>query len=191
MLLLPAVGLAAADAYDIANLRQLSVVQPPFTKVVQHDLPHHYVTGLDVYLVPKITTSLFGFYQVLDGKALGIPATIEDPTNSSTQLFNVRKDGQIQLSSLINGTQPCLDIKDGHYVNGAPVQLWPCDGGDNQKWKLIHIEVGFYMLRAMREPQSATDFWCLTVSGCGTAAGTLVEIHRCTDGENQKWNFVA
>ena len=43
-----------------------------------------------------------------------------------------------QLGGTITGVQSglCLDVTNASTANGAPVQLWPCTGGGNQKWSL-------------------------------------------------------
>ncbi|MEV0325841.1 RICIN domain-containing protein [Micromonospora echinospora] len=30
----------------------------------------------------------------------------------------------------------CLDVSGGSTANGAPVQLWSCNNGSNQQWRL-------------------------------------------------------
>ncbi|MFF0311189.1 ThuA domain-containing protein [Streptosporangium sp. NPDC004379] len=78
------------------------------------------------------------------------------------------------------GSGRCLDVSGASQSNGAQVQIWDCNGQNNQKWT----------------PTSAGELRvyggkCLDVTGAGTADGTAVTIWDCNGQNNQKWRLNA
>ncbi len=72
----------------------------------------------------------------------------------------------------------CLDLKDGvHWVNGQPVQVWDCHGGDSQKWEL-------WPDRTIRFKLDKTK--CLDASS-GVNAGSQIKIWNCSANDNQRF----
>lgn len=60
---------------------------------------------------------------------------------------------------------------------GTKVEIWPCNGGGNQKWT---FNSGF----AITGTQSGL---CRDVTGAATADGTLLELWTRNGDSNRKW----
>lgn len=68
----------------------------------------------------------------------------------------------------------CLDIS-RQVTDGAPLQLWPCNGRDNQQFHLnAHGEI-------------RVGGKCLDIAQERSDNGTPVIAYRCHGGENQQW----
>ncbi|WP_406315996.1 lectin [Streptosporangium sp. NBC_01639] len=76
------------------------------------------------------------------------------------------------------GSGRCLDVSGVSQANGAQVQLWDCNGQNNQQW----TSTGAGELRVYGTK-------CLDVSNQGTADGAPVQIWDCNGQNNQKWRF--
>ncbi|MET8867593.1 ricin-type beta-trefoil lectin domain protein [Nonomuraea sp. NPDC004580] len=78
------------------------------------------------------------------------------------------------------GSNRCLDVNSASQANGAPVQIWDCNGQPNQRWTAT--------------PSGELQVYggkCLDVNGAGTADGTAVIIWDCNGQTNQKWRLNA
>ncbi|MEV5891697.1 lectin [Nonomuraea fuscirosea] len=76
------------------------------------------------------------------------------------------------------GSNRCLDVNGASQANGAPAQLWDCNGQANQQWTSTTAgELRVYGGK------------CLDVNGAGTADGTAVIIWDCNGQNNQKWRL--
>jgi hypothetical protein len=71
----------------------------------------------------------------------------------------------------------CLDVPNSSPTNGTQVQLWDCQGEDNQQWTLT--DAG--QLRGYGSK-------CLDAEGNGSSPGTRAIIWDCHGGANQRWN---
>ncbi|WP_245966470.1 extracellular catalytic domain type 1 short-chain-length polyhydroxyalkanoate depolymerase [Sphaerisporangium album] len=76
------------------------------------------------------------------------------------------------------GSGRCLDVAGVSQANGAPVQIWDCNGQVNQQW----AATGAGELRVYGGK-------CLDVSNQSTADGAAVQIWDCNGQNNQKWRF--
>ncbi len=72
----------------------------------------------------------------------------------------------------------CLDVPNHATAAGTRVEIWTCNGGTNQQWRVnsdgtvVGVESGL----------------CLEATGAGTANGTAVAPRgRCNGGTNQQW----
>jgi hypothetical protein len=70
-----------------------------------------------------------------------------------------------------------LDAYNHQTTPGTKVEVWDCNGGANQQWRLNSDG-------SITGVQSGL---CLDVTGAGTANGTLVQLWTCHGGSNQKW----
>ncbi|GLX97325.1 PHB depolymerase family esterase [Herbidospora sp. NBRC 101105] len=78
------------------------------------------------------------------------------------------------------GSGRCLDVSGNSQANGAPIQIWDCNGRANQQWTSTAAgELRVYGGK------------CLDVTGAGTADGTAVTIWDCNGQNNQKWRLNA
>jgi hypothetical protein len=73
----------------------------------------------------------------------------------------------------------CLDIEHADNSDGSVIELWPCNGQDNQLWTLT----------ASGSLQSLGK--CARAAGGGTQDGDAVELWSCTGTADQRWRFDA
>ncbi|MFJ2781003.1 RICIN domain-containing protein [Kitasatospora sp. NPDC087315] len=83
---------------------------------------------------------------------------------------------EIRSGAYGSGTNTCLEVADWRTDDGAPVRIWQCTGGDNQKWTLTGH--GWVNLHSGK---------CLDVPGFSTVWGTRVDQWTCDGGDNQMW----
>ncbi|WP_329430036.1 lectin [Streptosporangium sp. NBC_01495] len=76
------------------------------------------------------------------------------------------------------GSGRCLDVSGVSQANGAQVQIWDCNGQNNQQW----TSTGASELRVYGNK-------CLDVSNQATTDGAQVQIWDCNGQNNQKWRF--
>ncbi|MER6828213.1 ricin-type beta-trefoil lectin domain protein [Streptosporangium sp. NPDC000563] len=76
------------------------------------------------------------------------------------------------------GSGRCLDVANVSQANGAAVQIWDCNGQNNQRW----APTGANELRVYGNK-------CLDVSNQSTANGAQVQIWDCNGQNNQKWRL--
>jgi hypothetical protein len=71
----------------------------------------------------------------------------------------------------------CVDVPNSSTANGTQLQLWDCNGANNQSWTYTST-------------QQLTVYGnkCLDASGRGTSPGTQVIIWDCNGQANQQWN---
>ncbi|MEV1178038.1 ricin-type beta-trefoil lectin domain protein [Nonomuraea sp. NPDC049784] len=73
----------------------------------------------------------------------------------------------------------CVDVAGGSAADGAPVQLYTCNGSAAQQW----TRPGDGTLRALGK--------CLDVVDRGTADGSKLQLWSCTGGANQQWTYTS
>jgi hypothetical protein len=79
-----------------------------------------------------------------------------------------------------SGSNRCLDVPNAASTNGIQLNIWDCNGGNNQAWTLTSSK----QLQVYGNK-------CLDALGGGTAAGTKVVIWDCGSAANQQWNLNA
>lgn len=77
------------------------------------------------------------------------------------------------------GATECLDVYNNETAPGTKVELWPCNGGANQKRT---VESNGTIVGH----QSGL---CLDVLGANTSAGTTLGIWTCNGQSNQQWSW--
>ncbi len=75
----------------------------------------------------------------------------------------------------------CLDIYTGSLENGTPLIQYDCHAHDNQLWKLIRRDDGYYNIVAKHSQR------CLDVNGSSVDNGVELFQYDCHDGDNQRW----
>jgi hypothetical protein len=87
--------------------------------------------------------------------------------------------GEPQQGAQIVGGQSnrCVDVTGVSHNNGTQVQLWDCNGQDNQSW--TYTSGKQLMVYGNK---------CLDAYGQGTSNGTQVIIWDCNGQANQQWN---
>ncbi|HSX09082.1 MAG TPA: ricin-type beta-trefoil lectin domain protein [Candidatus Saccharimonadales bacterium] len=86
----------------------------------------------------------------------------------------------------INGK--CLDVNKNSTANNAAVNIFKCNGGKNQQWKLTSITSG--AAKGGTELLGVQSNKCLDIKQALTANGTPLEIFTCNGGNNQAWHSV-
>jgi probable HAF family extracellular repeat protein len=77
----------------------------------------------------------------------------------------------------------CLDVLGADRAPGGRVGIWPCHGGENQRWTLPAAgEAGEVRVYGDR---------CLDAAGGAGADGDPILIWECHGGENQRWTRTA
>jgi galactosylceramidase len=83
-----------------------------------------------------------------------------DPHDNGQQWDLVVTDSKTQIESGFQGLGYCLDVTDQATGVGANVEIYPCNGGENQKWVLD--EGGFLINTGYSEPKKAAGA-CVTI----------------------------
>ncbi len=79
----------------------------------------------------------------------------------------------------VDGGAYCLDVYNNQTADGATIDLWYCNGGQNQQWS-VNPNGTITGLQSGK---------CLDVTGGVTANGTQVELWTCNGGPNQRWSW--
>ena len=77
--------------------------------------------------------------------------------------------------------EKCLDVLDGNTDNGANVQLYDCNGNDNQSWTYD----------ASSGEIKGLGGRCLDVQGESPHDGANIQIWECDGHDNQQWDYDA
>jgi hypothetical protein len=77
----------------------------------------------------------------------------------------------------------CLDVEGANSKNGANVQQWDCNNGNNQKWSLVSKGGEVYTLAALHSGK------CLDVAGARNDNGADVLQWDCHGKDNQTWRI--
>jgi len=77
----------------------------------------------------------------------------------------------------------CIDIANAGTADGTTVQLWDCNKGPGQQFKLEDMGSGYYRLR---NPNSNK---CLDVWNLSTSNGGVIKLYTCTGGANQSFRI--
>ena len=75
----------------------------------------------------------------------------------------------------------CLDVLDGDTSNGANVQLYDCNGNENQSWT---YDASTTEIKGLEDK-------CLDVEHASTDNGANIQLYDCNGGDGQKWNYDA
>jgi hypothetical protein len=70
---------------------------------------------------------------------------------------------------LVNlATGQCLDVRDANPYDGAPIQLWACNGGSSERWLLPTLSAGaltlfpnYRMRKCLQMAPFARQYRCL------------------------------
>ncbi|MFI6474843.1 ricin-type beta-trefoil lectin domain protein [Streptomyces sp. NPDC050516] len=82
----------------------------------------------------------------------------------------------------------CLDVEGGSRANGAPVQLWTCNGSSAQDWQLT-ANGSHFELRNSSGPDIDLLAKCLDVAGGKTDDRTKIQVYQCNSTPAQQWDF--
>lgn len=88
--------------------------------------------------------------------------------------------GVVQYFQLDQDTSKCIDIVGGKAVNGAGVQIWGCNGQQNQK---------FIWCSDGRIVSAINDQMCLDVPGGDPSKAWNLQMWQCNGGRGQYWQY--
>ena len=74
----------------------------------------------------------------------------------------------------------CLDVRSANYKNGTPVQSWPCNGTNAQKW--------IYTTERQLRPVGDQKY-CLDIKGGEAGMGKEIHLWDCDGGSSEKWRY--
>lgn len=84
-------------------------------------------------------------------------------------------------------SEKCLDVADWGTGDGQRIQIWSCNGADNQMWHLHRVEENSFHIISKHSGK------CLDVSGGVTDDGVHIQqwsITSWNNGDNQKWSLI-
>jgi len=96
---------------------------------------------------------------------------ISECDEMDSKLWTYTNAGELKNNGL------CLDVKDAITISKANVQLYTCNGGDNQKWE----RSGTAWI-----PRHAPAL-CLDIQGAISISGANVQVYTCHGDQNQQW----
>ena len=73
-----------------------------------------------------------------------------------------------------------LDIAGGNAVDNANIQLFTRHGGQNQQWKFVYNEAGYYKIQSTKD-----NNYCLDVNNEPYTIKSNVKLSACSDAETQ------
>lgn len=88
-------------------------------------------------------------------------------------------------SSVVNRVANlCLDVPGGTTDNKKALQVYYCNGGDNQKWEYTEGSTpGYGQFRNIASGK------CLDVRDAAVYDGAVIQQYHCTGVANQQWRF--
>jgi predicted alpha-1,2-mannosidase len=101
----------------------------------------------------------------------GNPVQIWGCDRTGAQSWVIATDGTIRTMG------KCLDVFGAGTANGTKIDLYTCNGGSNQHWRLTAAD-------QIVNPSSGL---CLDDPNLSTTKGTQLDIWACNGGANQKW----
>ena len=90
-------------------------------------------------------------------------------------------DGRYRLVS--RKSNKVLDLVNGGTADGTDAIQWGWDGGNDQKWDLVHLGNGQYKLTGVASGK------LLEVSGASTSNGAVIQIWPSNNNNCQKWTI--
>jgi len=96
-----------------------------------------------------------------------------DGMSGSDRFFTIRS---------ANGGK-CLDVPNASGASGIQLQQFTCNGGDNQRWKLLPEPDGRVSI------VNKNSGLCVDVPGASTSDNAVLQQFTCNGGDNQKWYY--
>ncbi|HWO68305.1 MAG TPA: RICIN domain-containing protein [Umezawaea sp.] len=101
---------------------------------------------------------------------------------SPDQPVTVLADQYFEIKSQLTGR--CLDVRGADNGDGAPVDVYDCWGGANQKWRLADVGGGLFEIHPLNSQR------CLDIAGPGGDPGAPAMQWNCWKGSKQHWRLV-
>ena len=77
-----------------------------------------------------------------------------------------------------------MDVKNGATSDKTPVQLYPFNGTNSQKWKVVDCEDGYLKMQPLNAPGMVLD-----LNGGSNADGTAIQIYSDIGSNAQRWKL--
>ena len=100
---------------------------------------------------------------------------------------NGTMNGQYQICPVHAGgsnTGLCIEVLANSYADGAQIDQWPWNGGDNQTWVLNNVGTNTFSALNTRSGKA------LEVPGASLVVGTVLDQLTYNGGTNQQWAIV-
>ncbi|MEV6954237.1 RICIN domain-containing protein [Streptomyces sp. NPDC051183] len=133
------------------------------------------------------------------GKCLAIGnASLRNGTNatqstcaddSENQKFDMVPTGAGTFELKFKHSGKCLDVESSGTTNGTVVQQWWCVGVQNQRWRLVMVDIAneLYELRPAHTAANAQR--CLNIASAGKDDGAAAQLASCSGSAAQKWRI--
>ncbi|WP_017598416.1 RICIN domain-containing protein [Nocardiopsis lucentensis] len=105
----------------------------------------------------------------------------EEPSAEPTHPAGLDPETVYVLQNVHGGR--VMDVAQAATANGAPVHLWDRHDGDNQRWRFVPVEGGFYEIEAIGANK-------LLEIPTGPDAGPGASLLTRTGQPNQQWSLV-
>lgn len=102
-----------------------------------------------------------------------VPAFAQNLIANGTYVITNRNSGQ------------AMDVSSASTAEGAVVDQWPANGGNNQKWQLTNLGSNYVELISVNSGMA------LDVVGASTANGAAIDQWPYNSGKNQSWQVVS
>lgn len=103
------------------------------------------------------------------------PAPVPVPPPAPPPAFNA------QAIVMTDVTQKCFDLYGANTTDGNKIEIWDCNGLDNQKWVFA---AGTYEIQYAKDTSK-----CIDLPGGSLDNGNKLQIWTCNGLSNQKWGY--
>jgi hypothetical protein len=148
----------------------------------------HRVAGTTLYEISNVHS---GMYLDVRYGTLTDFAVMEQYwwNGGSNQRFNLEMhpDGQDHMIATTSWSTNCVDVAWASTADSAAINEYGCAGAENQEWRFVDMDAGFYQLRPNT---TGADNKCLDVPGASTTSGAHLQQFTCfTPALNEQWRI--
>ncbi|MFJ8650259.1 RICIN domain-containing protein [Streptomyces sp. NPDC093546] len=83
----------------------------------------------------------------------------------------------------------CLDVEGAGIKTGTAVQQWWCVGADNQRWRLVMVDIAKELYELRPAHLAAGTDRCLDVESSSKADGAIARLWACNGTAAQQWRI--
>ncbi|MFC8918370.1 RICIN domain-containing protein [Streptomyces sp. NPDC047821] len=83
----------------------------------------------------------------------------------------------------------CLDVEGAGIKTGTPVQQWWCVGADNQRWRMVMVDIAKELYELRPAHLAADTNRCLDVESASKADGASARLWACNGSPAQQWRI--
>ena len=156
--------------YDLSAAGWYRIAHTPPYRLTERDASYAWTLTPGQHTVTATPYSL-SFAQGTAGRALTIRLTVVEGTGPSSAALVSRASGK------------CADVPAGSREPGTRLAIWPCHGGENQRFALPAPGTS----GEIRVYAGAAGALCLDAAGGDGRNGDAIVIWPCHGGANQQW----